>query len=132
MPEVTISVGGREFTVVCQEGEEHYLNSAARMLDREASVLVDQMGRMPEARMLLMAGLMLADRTAAFEEQARAAEGKVQEKQALIDKLCDMPPPEPERVEVPVVPADLLEMLSEMAARAEALAGVAEEKSEGA
>ena len=69
MPEVRISIGGRDFDVACQEGEEHFLQSAAKMLDAEASVLQDQIGRMPEARMLLMAGLMLADKTAGVEDQ---------------------------------------------------------------
>lgn len=74
MPEVLITIGGRQFEVACQDGEEHFLRSAARMLDAEASVLVGQIGRMPEARMLLMAGLMLADKTAGLEDQLRAAE----------------------------------------------------------
>jgi len=71
MPEVTISIGGRNFDVACQEGEESYLHAAAKMLDEEAQVLSDQVGRMPEARMLLMAGLMLADKTASFEDKAK-------------------------------------------------------------
>ena len=33
MPEVTISIGGRNFDVACQDGEEQYLHSAAKMLD---------------------------------------------------------------------------------------------------
>ena len=64
MPEVTINIGGRPFAVACQEGEEHYLRTAAKLLDDEAQVLANQAGRMPEARMLLMAGLMLADKHA--------------------------------------------------------------------
>ncbi len=47
MPEVRISVGGRDYTVACQDGEEHFLNAAARLLEAEASVLVEQIGRMP-------------------------------------------------------------------------------------
>ena len=61
MPEITIFIGGRNFEVACQAGEEQYLQAAAKMLDDEAQTLSDQVGRMPEARMLLMAGLMLAD-----------------------------------------------------------------------
>ena len=38
--EVEISIGGRSFDVACQEGEEHYLIAAARLLDGEAQVLV--------------------------------------------------------------------------------------------
>ena len=47
MPEVTIQIGGRGFEVSCQEGEEAFLHSAAKMLDDEAQVLSDQIGRMP-------------------------------------------------------------------------------------
>lgn len=128
MPEVTIKVGGREFRVACQDGEEHYLHTAAEMLDREAQTLISQIGRMPEARMLLMAGLMLADRTAAFEEQAKAAEARVAAQAAEIEALKAAPAPEPKLVEVPVIPPQITETMKEMAARAEALADLAEEK----
>ncbi|MEP2263505.1 MAG: cell division protein ZapA, partial [Paracoccaceae bacterium] len=71
MPEVTINIGGRPFAVACQEGEEHFLQSAAGFLDNEAKSLMDQIGRLPEARMLLMAGLMLADKHAGSEESQK-------------------------------------------------------------
>lgn len=87
MPEVRITIGGREFEVACQEGEEHFLTAAARMLDTEAEGLVQQIGRMPETRMLLMSGLMLADRTAAMEDQLRAAEARCE---AVEAKLAEM------------------------------------------
>ena len=75
MAEVKISIGGREFEVACRNGEEHYLQSAAKMLDNEASALKEALGRMPESRMLLMAGLMLADKTASLEDQLKAGGG---------------------------------------------------------
>jgi len=77
MPDVRITIGGRDFEVACQEGEEHFLRAAASMLDTEAQVLVAQIGRLPEARMLLMSALMLADKTAALEDQLRAAEERI-------------------------------------------------------
>ena len=128
MAEVEITVGGRQFTVACQEGEEQYLRGAAEMLDREASALVGQIGRLPEARMLLMAGLMLADRTAASEEKAAAAEEKLAAQEKLIEEMRALPQPEPNRVEVPVVPREVEEAMAELAARAESLAAQAEEK----
>jgi len=73
MAEVKIEIGGRTFEVACRAGEEHFLKSAAAMLDSEAAALNDALGRMPEARMLLMAGLMLADKTASLEDQLRNA-----------------------------------------------------------
>ncbi len=128
MPEVTIKIGGRNFEVACQEGEEEFLHSAARMLDDEAQVLSDQIGRMPEARMLLMAGLLLADKTAAVEDRIGTVEAELQAARAEIEMLRNAPQPEPERVEVPVIPASVTETLAELAARAEALAAEVEDR----
>ena len=63
MPELTITIGARQFQVACQTGEEPYLQAAAKMLDTEAQSVLADMQRLPEARMLLMAGLLLADKT---------------------------------------------------------------------
>ena len=115
MPQIQIVIGGREFEVACQEGEEHYLQGAAAMLDAEAATLAAQMGRLPEQTMLLMAGLMLADKTADYAERLRRAESRIA---ALENRAA----PPPQRIEVPVIPTALCESLAEMAARAEAIA----------
>ncbi|MCL3882849.1 cell division protein ZapA [Marivita sp. GX14005] len=128
MPEIEITIGGRNFDVACQEGEEQYLLSAARMLDIEAQVLGQQVGRIPESRMLLMAGLMLADKTAGLEDKLRELEDRAAAYQAELRSLKDAPPPEPDRIEVPVVPTEVTETLQEIAARTEALARDVEEK----
>ncbi|WP_456389204.1 cell division protein ZapA [Profundibacter sp.] len=128
MPETEIKIGGRSFNVSCQEGEEHFLQSAAKLLDAEATVLTDQIGRIPEPRMLLMAGLMLADKTAGLEEKLREAEGKLGTQEALIKEMRSTPAPDPERVEVAVIPPIVTDTLAELAARTEALADKVEEK----
>ena len=69
MPEVDIDIGGKSFTVSCQAGEEQYLVSAAAALNLEADKLGDQIAKLSEARMLLMAGLMLADKTAGAQDR---------------------------------------------------------------
>ena len=121
MPEVNIQIGGRTFEVSCQAGEDSYLQSAAAMLNEEAQVLSDQIGRMPEGRMLLMSGLLLADRTAAHED-------RIKELEAELETLRSQPKPEPERIEVPVVPDSITETLADLAAQAEALAADVEER----
>ncbi len=121
MPEVKISIGGRNFDVACQEGEESYLHSAAKMLDDEAQVLADAVGRMPEARMLLMAGLMLADKTASVEDKIVEVRAELAEREAELEGLRNVVV-EPERIEVPVVPQSVTDTLQEIAARAESLA----------
>ncbi|MDG3040415.1 cell division protein ZapA [Roseicyclus marinus] len=129
MPEVQIEIGGRQFAVACQDGEEPYLHAAARMLDTEAAVILGQIGRMPAERMLLMAGLMLADKTAALEDEIKILQGKIaaQEKtlaaaeERLADRarrigeLQDAGP----RTELP---DRFTNGLAELAARAEAIA----------
>jgi len=122
MPQVEISIGGRSFEVACQDGEEHFLHSAAGMLDAEAQQLAAQIGRLPEARMLLMAGLMLADKTAELEDKVRSMQSETAEMRAAIETLKSQPTPAPQRIEVPVIPAEVTEALAEIAARAEALA----------
>ena len=129
MPEVTITIGGRQFSVACQEGEESYLHTAAKMLDDEVQVLSEQVVRMPESRMLLMAGLMLADKTAGVEDRITEVQGQLRDRDAEIEGLKTMSAPEPERIEIPVVPQSVTETLAELAARAEALAAEVEENS---
>jgi len=121
MPDLDISIGGKVFQVACQPGEEHFLRSAAQMLDNEAQPLLSQMGRLPEVRMLLMAGLMLADKAAALEDELRGLKAQVAD-------AAVVPKPAPERVEVPVIPPGVIEILAEIAARAEAMAAVVEDR----
>ena len=66
---------------------------------------------------LLLAGLMLADKVATLEERAEKAERHLNRLQA-----------NPTRVEVPVIPSDLKEAMAELAARAESLADRLEEQ----
>lgn len=128
MPEVNIQIGGRTFAVACQDGEEHFLHSAADLLDNEAKVLMEQIGRLPEARMLLMAGLMLADKHAGSEEQMKMMEDKIAQQEAWIEELQNRPKPAPEMREVAVIPSEVSDTLAELAARAEAIAEAAEDK----
>jgi cell division protein ZapA len=128
MPEVRISIGGRPYDVACQEGEEKFLHTAAALLETEARVLASQASRIPEARMLLMAGLMLADKTAGLEDQVRMLEARLAEREAEAEELRSRPAPKPERIEVPVIPMAVTDTLAELAARAEALAAAAEER----
>lgn len=118
MPEIDITIGGKVFQVSCQPGEEHFLRGAAQMLDNEAQPLMAQMGRLPEARMLLMAGLMLADKTAAVEDEIRTLRMRVTELEGR---------PTPTR-DVAVIPPQVVETLAEIAARAESMAARVEER----
>jgi cell division protein ZapA len=120
MPDVKISIGGREFEVACQEGEEHFLRSAAQMLDVEAHTLMSQIRHLTESRMLLMAGLMLADKTAGIDDTLKLAEKRIADLEAQLAEA---------RAGGPAgLPAGVTDTMAEIAARAEALAALVEEK----
>lgn len=122
MPEETVRIGSRDYQVACQPGEERFLQNAARLLDAEATTLMSQAGRLPENRILLMAGLMLADKSVGIEEQLRAREDRIRELEREVARLREAPA-------VPLdVPGDLIETLAGLAAKAESVAEAVEEK----
>ncbi len=129
MPDMTITIGGREFVVACQAGEEDYLIAAAKMLDEEATILNESGVRLTLDRMLLMAGLMIADKALNMEEERHILEEKLGQQAARIDELQDHPPPEVQRVEV--LPERTVERLTEMAEKAEHIAARLESRDNG-
>lgn len=124
MPEVRISIGGRSFEVLCESGQEPALQAAAGLLDAEANVLVNAIGRMTEPKMLLMAGLMLADKTLAAQRKVRALEtrltGAETARLAAETALAEV------QAAPPGLPEGLAEALGAIATGAEALAARAE------
>lgn len=126
MPEMQIEVGGKSFTVACEDGQEGYLRSAAELLDREAQALLSGGARLTTDRMLLMAGLMLADRAASADEELRTMDRRLAQQTQLLDEARAAPatPAAVREVEVvrEVVPDDAVARLDALAARAEAIA----------
>ena len=79
MPEVAIKIGDKKFTVTCQPGEESALEAAASLLNDEASFLVSEIGQLSEQKLLLMSGLMLADKMTSQSEKLAKAERALEE-----------------------------------------------------
>ncbi|HCQ66549.1 MAG TPA: cell division protein ZapA [Rhodobacteraceae bacterium] len=129
MPDVTVKIGDREFDVACQEGEEHYLRSAAAMLDAEAQTLVTQIRHLTEPRLLLMSGLMLADKTAGIDDNLKLAEQKIAELESrLADAGSRLAEAEARVASAGAAAAPAVEALTGIAAQAEALAAAVEAK----
>ena len=87
MPEVAINIGDKKFTVTCQPGEESALEAAASLLNDEASFLVSEIGQLSEQKLLLMSGLMLADKMTAQSQKLAKAERALEEALAKAKKL---------------------------------------------
>ena len=60
MSNVTLSIGGRNYTVACGPGEEAQIEGLGRTIDAKLSSLPSLAGQ-SEARTLLYAALLLAD-----------------------------------------------------------------------
>ncbi|MBP7241884.1 cell division protein ZapA [Amaricoccus sp.] len=76
MPELTVEIGGRVFDVACEPGQEPSLARAAQLLDAEAVKVSDST---TERRMLLLAGLLLADSMTALEDRYLALEDRLRQ-----------------------------------------------------
>ena len=60
MSNVTLTIGGRFYTVACAEGEEAHIEALGRTIDGKLHGLPNLSGQ-SEARTLLFAALLLAD-----------------------------------------------------------------------
>jgi cell division protein ZapA len=62
MVQVIVHVNGHPYTMQCAEGEEEHLRDLAGLLDTEVSRIRRSVGSVGDIRLLVMAGLMVADR----------------------------------------------------------------------
>ncbi len=60
MSNVTLSIGGRSYTVACAEGEERHVLGLGTLIDKKLAAMGDMSGQ-AETRTLLFAALLLAD-----------------------------------------------------------------------
>ncbi|WP_425405694.1 cell division protein ZapA [Hwanghaeella sp.] len=69
MAQVDIIVNGRNYSVACDDGQEEHLHSLAAYLDKRVGELSASMGQLGDARLLVMAGLLISDELSdCFEE----------------------------------------------------------------
>lgn len=64
MGQVTVRINGRDYQMACEDGEEDHLVHLAEYINRHVNDLVDTVGQVGEARLLLMASLVIADELA--------------------------------------------------------------------
>ena len=71
MTELEILIGGRIFSVACENEEQEKVKRAAALISEEADSIQAQLGRLPEAKMLLLSALMIADRLVDVESDSK-------------------------------------------------------------
>jgi cell division protein ZapA len=68
MGQITVMVGERSYNLGCKDGEEDRLRSLAENLNSKTETLKGALGSVSETRMLLMAGLLMADEVLELRE----------------------------------------------------------------
>ena len=77
MAQVEVTVNGRTYLLACDNGEESRLLELAGAIDKRTSKLVGEMGQLGEARLMLMAGLLVADELSEASAQVAVLEAAV-------------------------------------------------------
>ena len=75
MAQVTLRINGYAYTLGCQDGEEHHLEAMAAELTNRIDGVRAAAGPSGEARMLVMAALMMADDIFELRGKLEAAAG---------------------------------------------------------
>jgi len=87
MAQVTVLVNGRNYTLACEDGEEEHLTALANFIDSRVAELGRSVGQVGDARLMLMASLIVADELAVANERVEELEQELekaaQEKQAV-------------------------------------------------
>ena len=86
MTEIEISIGGRVFSVACENEEREKVKRAAALINEEADSIQAQLGRLPEAKMLLLSALIVADRLVDVEADSKELREKSEDFSNLKNK----------------------------------------------
>src|SRR4029079_6985318 len=80
--QVNVTINGRQFRMACEDGEEDHLRQLATGLDERIVALRGQFGEIGDARLTVMAALMISDALSESNKKMRRLE---QEMAALQD-----------------------------------------------
>ncbi|MAI10770.1 MAG: hypothetical protein CBD27_11440 [Rhodospirillaceae bacterium TMED167] len=61
MAQITVMVNGRKYDIACDDGQEAHLTRLAQYIDRRVDELIAAVGQVGDARLLVMASLLVAD-----------------------------------------------------------------------
>ena len=84
MADVDININNRTYRISCKDGEEERISILASEINKEVSVLVDKIGQLGEARMILLAALILLDKVDENENRIEKLLGSTAEQ---LDKI---------------------------------------------
>jgi len=75
MAEVHLTINGRSYPVSCDEGQQARLKELAQYLDRKTADFTTKLGQIGEARLIVLAALVITDELAEAHAQLRRHAG---------------------------------------------------------
>jgi cell division protein ZapA len=70
MAEVDITINNRSYRIACKDGEENRIKALASLIDNQVQQLSEKIGQLGESRMILLASLVLLDKSDEAEKEA--------------------------------------------------------------
>ncbi|MEE2774827.1 MAG: cell division protein ZapA [Pseudomonadota bacterium] len=86
MPDLKVTIGGRNFSVACDPGEEGDVQESAKLLDYEAELIQSKLGRLPEDKMLLLSALLLGDKFRSLNSKFKGSETTTSKEKVAFNK----------------------------------------------
>ena len=77
MAEVTVTVDGKAYRMVCEEGQEEHLSELTSKFDRYVGHLKGQFGEIGDMRITVMAGIMVMDELNEVQHQLQGIESEI-------------------------------------------------------
>ncbi len=88
MAQLSVRVNNRDYQVACADGEEEHVRRLAADVNRRVGALVEQIGQVGEARLLLMTTLLLADEVQDMRQRPQPASAEtVEALESLVERL---------------------------------------------
>jgi cell division protein ZapA len=125
MGSVQIAINGRNYSVACDDGQEAHVARLGTYLDQKVGQLAKSVGQVGDARLLVMASLMITDELVDTDQALTQLKSAV----AKGGQIRDLTSPPPAPVAPPSAPheAVLAHALETLADRIEAIAAELEQ-----
>lgn len=117
MTQVDVSINGRTYAISCDDGQEAHVGRLARYLDQKVAALAKSVGQVGDARLLVMASILVVDELVETDQalkQARVVGGQAAMPQQVTQAV---PAPVPIAAQSPADDAILAETLNRLAHR---------------
>ncbi|MGE5538096.1 MAG: cell division protein ZapA [Gemmatimonas sp.] len=91
MGQVTVNVNGRAYDIACDDGQEEHVAGLASYVDDRVAELARSIGQVGDARLLVMASLLIADELveAAREIQTLKARSEAEVEERVMARESD-------------------------------------------